>query len=122
MTALAGLAAITVDTPDPKALADFYRQALGWELIWSDDNSAYISGGDGVRLGFQRVADYRRPEWPGQDSPQQFHLDFSVPDITEAETAFVKLGAEVAAEQPGGDRWRVLLDPDGHPFCVTSAV
>jgi hypothetical protein len=20
--------------------------------------------------------------------------------------------------QPGGDRWRVLLDPAGHPFCL----
>ncbi|USY17364.1 hypothetical protein NE857_18635 [Nocardiopsis exhalans] len=29
------------------------------------------------------------------------------------------LGAHKPEEQPGGDRWRVLVDPAGHPFCLT---
>ncbi|MGH3861423.1 hypothetical protein [Actinokineospora sp.] len=24
-------------------------------------------------------------------------------------------------DQPGGHRWRVLADPAGHPFCLTSS-
>ncbi|WP_030056102.1 MULTISPECIES: VOC family protein [Streptomyces] len=120
-TPLATLAAISLDTPDPKTLAAFYQQALGWEEIWADDNVVYLSGG-GVRLGFQKVAEYKRPEWPTQDVPQQFHLDLSVSDVPTAEARFIELGATLAAEQPGGDRWRVLLDLDGHPFCITALV
>ncbi len=25
----------------------------------------------------------------------------------------------LGAHKPGGDRWRVLVDPAGHPFCLT---
>ncbi len=32
----------------------------------------------------------------------------------------VALGARVPDEQPG-ETWRVLVDPGGHPFCLTSA-
>ena len=37
-----------------------------------------------------------------------------------AEEAAVELGATVPEDQPG-ETWRVLLDPAGHPFCLTSA-
>ncbi len=122
MTALATLAAITLDCSDPKKLSDFYAQALDWKVIWSDENVAYLQGEEGIRLGFQRVDSYNPPRWPSQDVPQQSHLDLSVPDVSAAEAEMVKLGATVAEEQPGGDRWRVLLDPEGHPFCLTALV
>ncbi|MGB8997061.1 MAG: VOC family protein [Pseudonocardiaceae bacterium] len=32
------------------------------------------------------------------------------------------LGARRAPEQPAPDRWRVLLDPAGHPFCVSTQI
>ena len=35
-----------------------------------------------------------------------------------AEAACVQLGATRPEHQPGGDRWRVMLDPAGHPFCL----
>ena len=38
---------------------------------------------------------------------------------TAAAAASLKLGATRPDHQPGGDRWRVLLDPAGHPFCLT---
>ena len=31
------------------------------------------------------------------------------------------LGAGQPAFQPGGDRWTVLTDPAGHPFCLCPA-
>jgi len=122
MSAIASVAAITLDCPNPTSLADFYRQALEWELIWSDENSAYLSGdGGSVRIGFQRVDDFKAPEWPKQDVPQQMHIDLSVANLDEAEAALTKLGSTKPDSQPGGDRWRVLLDPVGHPFCITTA-
>jgi catechol 2,3-dioxygenase-like lactoylglutathione lyase family enzyme len=122
MTALATLAAITLDCSDVKKMSDFYSQALDFKVIWSDDNVAYLQGADTIRLGLQRVDGYTAPSWPTQQVPQQSHLDLSVQDVAVAEAEMVKLGATVATEQPGADRWRVLLDPDGHPFCLTALV
>jgi hypothetical protein len=48
------------------------------------------------------------------------HLDLAVDDKAVAEAEALRLGARVADDQPGGDTWRVLLDPAGHPFCLTS--
>nr|WP_278260008.1 VOC family protein [Nocardioides convexus] len=72
----------------------------------------------GATLNFQTVQDYAAPQWPGQEHPQQFHLDFQVPDLEAATEHAVGLGARVAEEQPEGATWRVLTDPDGHPFCL----
>ena len=116
------LCAVTLDCPDPLALAEFYGQATGLVPVdGSDEQFAGLRGPDGVFLGFQRVDDYRAPRWPGQDSPQQAHLDFEVDDLDAAEAALRRLGAVVPAEQPDGARFRVVLDPAGHPFCLTTS-
>jgi hypothetical protein len=47
----------------------------------------------------------------------QLHLDIQVEDLVAA-TAFAQsLGARAAEFQPQADV-RVMLDPDGHPFCL----
>jgi hypothetical protein len=33
-----------------------------------------------------------------------------------------RLGARPAATQPAPDRWRVMFDPAGHPFCLTTQI
>lgn len=47
----------------------------------------------------------------------QFHLDVGVLDVQVAAEDAVALGAVLADFQPQDDV-RVLLDPDGHPFCL----
>ncbi|MER5642566.1 VOC family protein [Kitasatospora sp. NPDC002227] len=114
------LTAITLDCADPEALAAFYQQATGLEPApGSTAEFAGLRDGDGLFLGFQRVTGYRPPDWPGQTVPQQIHLDFAVADLDTAEARLLALGATRPPAQPGGDRWRVLLDPAGHPFCLT---
>lgn len=120
MSSIAKLAAVTLDCDDPAALADFYRAVTGWEPLYSGDDFAYLGGDGDVRLGFQRIPDYTRPEWPG--ATKQSHLDFGVADLAKAEAQLLELGATLPAFQPGGESWRVLLDPAGHPFCITTAV
>jgi catechol 2,3-dioxygenase-like lactoylglutathione lyase family enzyme len=116
------LTAITLDCPDPKALAAFYQQATGLELVSeSDDDFAGLSGDGGLFIGFQRVDGYRAPQWPGQSVPQQFHLDFGVDDLDESEGMLLGLGAAKPRFQPGGEQWRVFTDPAGHPFCLALA-
>ncbi|NEA46152.1 VOC family protein [Streptomyces sp. SID10815] len=115
--------AITLDCPDPVALMEFYRRATALEPHpGSDADFAGLVQEDGLMIGFQRVDDHRPPSWPGQDVPQQIHLDFEVDDLDEAESRLLELGATKPDCQPGGARWRVLADPAGHPFCLTSAL
>jgi catechol 2,3-dioxygenase-like lactoylglutathione lyase family enzyme len=45
------------------------------------------------------------------------HLDIEVDDLDEAVAWATSAGATLAEYQPQPDI-RVLLDPDGHPFCV----
>lgn len=120
MAAVARLVGVTLDTADPVALADFYRAVTGWQVLFSSKDFVYLGDDDGGRLGFQRVEDHVRPNWP--DPAKQFHLDFSVPELERAENDLLALGARVPEFQPGGDKWRVLTDPAGHPFCITNAV
>lgn len=114
------LTAITLDCADPQELAEFYRRATGFEVHpASDADFAGLTRSDGLFLGFQRVDDHRAPQWPGGSVPQQLHLDFEVDDLDAAEALLLELGAGRPESQPGGDRWRVLTDPAGHPFCLT---
>ncbi|MFE5487516.1 VOC family protein [Streptomyces sp. NPDC056527] len=113
------LSAITLDCPDPLALAAFYEQATGLEPHpESDTEFAGLRGEGGLLIGFQRVDDYQAPRWPDQTVPQQFHFDFDVDDLDEAEAHLLQLGAAKPDHQPNEARWRVLTDPAGHPFCV----
>jgi hypothetical protein len=68
------------------------------------------------------VPDYKAPTWPGSDIPKQIHLDLAVDDLEASTTAALELGATLSPAQPHPDRWRVLLDPAGHPFCLTTQV
>ncbi|GAB3555634.1 catechol 2,3-dioxygenase-like lactoylglutathione lyase family enzyme [Actinopolyspora lacussalsi] len=120
MTEQVSLRAVTLDCPDPKALGEFYQKLTGWEMVYSDDDFVGLATEGGLWIGFQRVADYRAPEWPSQSVPQQFHLDFGVADLDEAESRILAMGAEKAKEQPNEERWRVFTDPAGHPFCTSA--
>ncbi|KAA2251366.1 VOC family protein [Solihabitans fulvus] len=115
MTALATLAMVNIDAADPEVLAAFYHQVLGWDVTHSERDYAMISDGT-TAVGFGRVEGYRAPQWP--DAGKQFHLDFHVGDLAEAEARCLELGAAKPEFQPGGDRWTVLTDPSGHPFCI----
>jgi hypothetical protein len=48
------------------------------------------------------------------------HLDVMVEDLDTAETAVLELGATKHDYQPG-KKFRVFLDPAGHPFCLCVA-
>ena len=43
-----------------------------------------------------------------------------LPKPDTAERELLELGATKPADQPG-ETWTVLLDPEGHPFCLTKA-
>ena len=119
MTSIARLAWTAIDCPDAIGLARFYSAITGWPVDEdeSDDLWVQLRSGEGATLAFQQVTDYRAPEWPGQEHPQQEHLDFAVDDLDIAEAQVLGLGARKHASQPG-HTFRVFLDPADHPFCL----
>jgi predicted enzyme related to lactoylglutathione lyase len=117
MTAPASLAMVSIDCADPRELAAFYHQILGWEILHSEQDYAMIGDGS-LSVGFGRLDGYTPPRWPDPGAPKQFHLDFYVADLDKAEAACLDAGAAKPDHQPGADRWRVLVDPAGHPFCI----
>jgi predicted enzyme related to lactoylglutathione lyase len=48
------------------------------------------------------------------------HLHLKVDDLDAAQADAVRLGARVATEQTNPERWRILLDPAGHPFFLAT--
>ena len=117
---IAALKMVTLDCADPGASAAFWTEVLGWDQAYADDNYAMLTG-PAHALGFGRVEGYQPPAWPNPNGSKQFHLDLAVDDLEAAEQACLALGATLPDEQPGEGRWRVLLDPAGHPFCLTRA-
>jgi predicted enzyme related to lactoylglutathione lyase len=119
---LATFDAVVLDCSNPRELARFYAAVLGWEIMDEADHWATVRGGVGAGIGFQRADDYRAPNWPDGDIPQQSHLDFEVVDLDAAQEAVLALGATDTG-MPEGTRtgFRVFLDPAGHPFCLVRA-
>ncbi|WCN02686.1 VOC family protein [Streptomyces sp. M92] len=113
--------AVTFDCPDPAAMARFWGKALGLTVSFHTDDFYFLGGQDGAPgLGFHRLPDYRPPTWPGAGQEKQAHIDVGVDDLDAGETRLLALGATKPDFQPSPDRWRVLLDPAGHPFCVST--
>ena len=119
--ALARFQLCAIDCPDPRALARFYSALTGWpETTPHEDYPEWVqlAADGGATIAFQRVEDFQPPQWPGQEHPQQMHLDFTVRDLDEGERAVLALGAVKHEHQPSPDAFRVFLDPAGHPFCL----
>ncbi|MDX8148650.1 VOC family protein [Lentzea sp. BCCO 10_0061] len=113
------LAAVTVGTSQPAELAAFYARLLGTSVGTVEDDWAQVRVPGGLTLNFEREERFRRPVWPavqgGQTASQ--HLDVEVDDLDSAVEHALGCGAVLAAVQPQEDV-RVLIDPDGHPFCL----
>lgn len=118
--AIGTLWSVTLDCADPQVLAEFWAQALDGKVAYSSENFVGVETPGGMWVGAYRIDGYEPPDWPDGGPPKQFHLDFAVDDLDTAERAALALGATKAAHQPEPDRWRVLLDPAGHPFCATN--
>jgi hypothetical protein len=119
MTVQADLGAIVFDCANPADLAAFYRAATGWNETYSDDEYVYLGNGGPVQLAFQRIEGYESPGWP--NPAKHAHLDLKVADLVQAEKELVAAGATRPDFQPGDGKWVVLLDPEGHPFCIAPA-
>ncbi|NAS23599.1 VOC family protein [Herbidospora sp. NEAU-GS84] len=110
------IAAIVVDCADPRAMARFWGEALGWTLHRVTDDHAVLRSatGAGPFLDFLRT-----PE--PKTAPDRVHLDLlPLPGADRAaEVARLRgLGAADLDLGQGEVEWSCLTDPEGHEFCV----
>ena len=114
------LTSTVLGSPDPRALADFYRRLLGWQIRTDEPEWVTLGppGGE-TRLSFQLEPHHVRPVWPAKPGEPQMtaHLDIAVDDLAAAVAHAEAAGAVLAEFQPQ-EEVRVFLDPDGHPFCL----
>lgn len=130
------LRSTVLDSMDPRTLAEFYRQLLGYAYRPGDEppppgdpdprasdwlvlrDSAGVS-----RLAFQPVPSLPEATWPDGPVPQQLHLDLTVPSVAELDYQHeraVSLGARLLSDHADDpeEPIRVYADPAGHPFCI----
>jgi catechol-2,3-dioxygenase len=114
MTGMTGrLELVALDATDIVGLASFYAELTGWQTVGNVDGWIKLRASDGQEVAFQQVAEHIAPKWPGQERPQQLHLDLLVDGHQEAAQRAAALGATRLAD---GATWITLADPAGHPF------
>ncbi len=94
----------------------FWSEALGWPLIWDQDQETAIRSPNGG----PKVAWGGPPDAP-KTGKNRLHLDIAPPagGDQEAEVErLVSLGATRVDIGQGAVDWVVLADPDGNEFCV----
>ncbi len=114
------LAMVTLNSPNPPALAGFYARLLGWEVGSEEPDWADLRNPDGdIGMGFHIEDISVPPVWPAKPGAQQMmsHLDIRVEDLGAARAHAEACGATLAEFQ-SSEHLRDYLDPDGHPFCL----
>jgi len=113
MTVTARLDLAIFDAADIDRVGSFYAEMTGWDVVRTDSDRFGVCTPGGQEIEFQRAPDHIPPRWPGQEHPQQFHLDLLIDGHEAAAQRAVGLGATRLADGPS---WITLADPAGHPF------
>jgi len=106
---------ICFDCTDPRRVARFWADVLGYTLhVGEDDPQAFIQPeGGGVRIWFNPV-----PE--PKVAKNRVHIDINMPDVAEMDR-LIALGATRLQEIRGDDGalwWTIMADPEGNEFCA----
>ena len=127
---------VVLDCTDARALAEFYRELLGYRYRPGDEPPAagepdprgqdwlvLRDATDRMAVAFQQVAELPPATWPEGPHPQQLHLDLTVPTAEELDHQHERalaLGARLLYDRfdDPDEPLRVYADPAGHPFCI----
>jgi predicted enzyme related to lactoylglutathione lyase len=110
------MAAVVVDCVDPRAMAQFWGEAMDWTVYTVTDDYASLRSAQGVGpyLEFIRSSDVKTVK-------NRVHLDLRAypGDDQATEVArLLTLGATPADVGQGDVPWTVLADPEGNEFCL----
>ncbi len=117
------ITAVAVDALDPPALAAFWADVLGWEVVEEEDGVVSIgTPGQGAKGPVPGLDFLPTPDpTPGK---VRLHLDLNATDRDQAAELdrLLALGAVRAdVGQPDGVTWVVLADPEGNEFCLLAS-
>jgi len=115
------LGSVALDCADPATLAAFWSKLLGGEVAFTSDHFVAVKT-DQVWFAAVKIDDYQPPTWPDSESPKQMHLDLAVDNLEQAVLDALRLGAVRSDFQPAPERYVVLFDPAGHPFCLSTQI
>ena len=113
--------AVTLDCAETVPLARFWAELLGGEIAFESEGFAAVKL-ENLWITAQQIDDFQEATWPTGDVAKQIHLDLAVEDLATTSARALELGARLADVQPGPDRYLVLIDPAGHPFCLTTQI
>jgi predicted enzyme related to lactoylglutathione lyase len=107
---------IVIDCLDPRRVAEFWGQVLGWDV--QEKGGAYWMTASG-----QPFPDMPLVFMPGPEKKtvkDRIHLDVSPIGCDQASEVerIVGLGATRVDIGQGDSPWVVLADPEGNEFCV----
>lgn len=113
---------VVLDSDNADELSAFYERLLGWTRFKGEGFITLANveqNGFPTWITFQQADDYMPPVWPATPGKQQqmAHLDFHVENMEAGVKHALECGATLSEIQLD-DRWRVMLDPAGHPFCI----
>ncbi|MDQ3716517.1 MAG: VOC family protein [Actinomycetota bacterium] len=117
------IAVLSIDARDPRRVADFWAQALGWEA-WPDPDEGGVSlappGSSGPSgIGGPSIDVLSVPE--SKAVKNRLHFDLRADGTTQTEEVDRLLGLGATRVDVGQDpdvSWVVLADPEGNEFCV----
>lgn len=108
----------TWDALEPYAVAEFWRELMGWDVSEPDSyepgsDECYLVTPHGYTVLFYKVPDAKRVK-------NRAHMDLAVEDGTrdeEVERA-LRIGAVMVDDRRGDLGWAVMADPEGNEFCI----
>ncbi|WP_423462854.1 VOC family protein [Promicromonospora sp. MS192] len=109
------LDSVVLDVPNLGVEADFWKALTSGTVSSESDDWITVVTPDRWGIAFQLAPGLVPPQWPGQEHPQQAHLDLYASDMAGASARAVELGATVLREN---EQWITLADPAGHPFDI----
>jgi predicted enzyme related to lactoylglutathione lyase len=116
------LQCLTVDARNPKALAEFWAEVLGWSIGEDGDEIGWWIErelGDPKKTGFPDILFLKVPD--SKIVKNRLHLDLRPDDQAAEVTRLEKLGAkkiEIGQSSDPDTTWVVMADPEGNEFCI----
>ena len=115
---------VVVDCKDPRRLAEFWCEVLGYEIIDMEDGFVEIAGEEQTDEAMRRGVVAPTIIFGTVPEPKtvknRLHIDLRPVDRTTAEEVerILALGARHVDIGQGEQTWTVLADPEGNEFCV----
>ncbi|GAA4899764.1 glyoxalase/bleomycin resistance protein/dioxygenase superfamily protein [Stackebrandtia albiflava] len=103
--------ATVIDARDPKRLARWWAEVLGFRVSYEDTHVTAIAGDREPGLSFVSASGDKKAR-------NRIHLDIDPDDQNAEVERLVDMGARRVDDGRHRTSWIVLADPEGNEFCV----